>query len=277
MMGQRMKRMICLCVSGLMAQMASASVILQLDANDLSGSLNDGDAVAAWGPLSQGTVVNQPTFRSGGMNGMPSVDFDGADDFLTGGTLNGAVSIVAVTLYEGSISLATLLSNDNDQQQIRRNNATDFYRSVGQGGDNNEFYRHGNHVGQDNAYVDAVGSGSFTSGASHVVLSNAGAPANFNNLTLGRATGSGGAAGRLWDGDVAEVYFFDQTLTQDEITGVSSILADRWGSAAIAATPGQIRAGNTVLGIIPEPHSFGLVVFGCGLLAAVARRRKHQN
>lgn len=247
---------------------ANGGIILQVDANDLG--LTDGAPVASWGPLSQSTSANQPTYRAGGLNGNPSVDFDGTDDFLSGGTLSGARAVVAVTIYEGTINLAGLISNDNDRFNIRRNGLNNFYRSAGQAGDNNDFYRHGNHAGQDNVYVDGTGSGAFVSGTSHIVLANAGADADFTNFTVGRAAASGGASGRWWDGDVSEIIAFDQTLTNDEIIGITSVLADKWGSTPVAATPAQISAAYA-LGV-PEPSSSLLALLGAGFLI---RRRRH--
>jgi len=249
---------------------SSAEVILHLDAGDLA--LGDGDPVDSWGPISS-TGDNRPTYRSTGMNGNPSVDFDGADDYLGGGTAAGARSVVAVALYEGNVSLAGLISNGNDKLNVRRNGTGVYYRSVGQAGDDNDFYRHENHAGSDNVYVNAVGSGAFVSGESHVVISNAGAAADFTNFSMGRAAATGGAANRWWDGDVSEVYVLDQTLTNDEIVGISSYLAGQWGSTPVSATPAQLEAGMAALGV-PEPSTLVLAVFGLLGLAWGWRRKR---
>ena len=264
-----MKQTVTVLSLALSATFGHSAILLHLDANDLA--LADGDPVSNWGSLSAAGAA-QPTYRATGMNGNPSVDFDGASNFMGGGALAGARSVLAVTTLDtGAVSLAGLFSNDNDRLNIRRNNNFNFYRSVGQNGDNNDFYRHGNHVGADNVYVDGVASGSFIFDQSHTLLANAGADANFTNFTIGRAAASGGAAGRWWNGDVSEVYVFDETLTADEIAGVSSILADRWGSTAVTASPAQIAAGNAVLGI-PEPSALSL--FGLAGLGLILRRRR---
>ncbi len=266
----------------LLAAPASAEILLHLDARDLSATLNDGDAVSTWGSLSQADVNRQPIYRETGLNGMASVDFDGmidgTGDYLDGAAVNGASSVVAVTIFEGSRSLATLISNGNDGLNIRRNETTNYYRSEGNGAaDQNEFYRHGITVGNPvdplaNVYVNGVGSGAFVAGESHVALSNAASSASFGNFTIGRAASdTAGAANRYWDGDVAEIYVFSQTLTADEIAGVSSILADRWGSAAVSATPEQIAAGQAVLGIVPEPSTVVLLLIGALTLAGFRR------
>jgi hypothetical protein len=248
---------------------AQAGILLHLSASDLA--LNDGDPVAAWGSLSA-TGTAQPTFRTTGMNGNAAIQFDDTNDYLTGGAVSGARSIVAVAIDTGSRPLAGLISNDNDKLNIRRNGTTRVYRSEGQSGDNNDFYRHDTNVGpMDGVWVNGVVSGTYTAGVSHVVLANSDGAANFGTtFTVGRAAPDGNpAANRYWGGYVSEVYVFDQTLTADEIAGVSSILADRWGSPAIAATPEQIVAGQAVLGV-PEPST--LLLAAMALLALVVCR-----
>ena len=268
----------------LLAVPASAEILLHLDARDLDATLSDGDAVSTWGSLSQTDVNRQPIFREAGLNGMASVDFDGltdgTGDYLDGAAITGASSVVAVTIFEGSRNLATLISNGNDGLNIRRNDQTNYYRSEGQGSaDQNEFYRHGITTGNPvdpiaNVYVNGVGSGAYIPGESHVVLSNAATSASFGSFTIGRAASdTAGAANRYWDGDVAEIYVFSQTLTTDEIVGVSNILADRWGSEAVSATPEQIAAGQAVLGI-PEPSTVVLLAMAALALAGFWRRRR---
>ena len=70
-----------------------AGCVLWLDANQITG-LNNGDPVATWSDMSgngndatQAVGANQPTYRTGRINGLPAVDFDGGNDFLTA---NGA-------------------------------------------------------------------------------------------------------------------------------------------------------------------------------------------
>lgn len=244
-----------------------ASIILHIDANDLSG-LTDGASVSSWGGLTQSTENSQPTYRATGMNGNPTVEFDGGD------RMNGidlpatARSIVAVaTLDTGANSFAGLISNSNDNLGVRYNSSNTSYNASGNGGNQGDFFNHGNHGG-DNTYINGVGAGSFTLDASHVVLANANEPADYSNFMVGY----GGTQQRYWLGDVSEIYVFDQTLTSDEIIGVSSIMAARWGSASISATQAQINAGNLVLGVVPEPSSSLLVALGA--LGLTLRRRR---
>lgn len=243
-----------------------ADIIFHVSATDLM--LADGAPVSSWGTLSQSSPGAQPTYRATGMNGNPSVDFDGSGDYLTGASMAGVRSLAVVTLYEGNISIATLLSNDNDTLDIRRSATANAYTSTANSANNADFWRHDGSISAlDDSYVNGVKAGGFSLGASHVMLSNSDSPASYSNFTVGRAAPSGGAVNRWWDGDVSEIYAFSQALTSDEIVGVSSLLADRWNSSPVSATPAQLSAGRAVLGIVPEPSSLSLLILGmltCG-------------
>lgn len=76
-----------------------------LQADELS--LSDTDPVSSWdndgtlgGAFTQDTAASQPTFRTGQLNGLPGVVFDGSDDFLTFGS----------ALYDATDSVHTMLA-----------------------------------------------------------------------------------------------------------------------------------------------------------------------
>ena len=260
------------------AAQGHAAIVLHLDANDLVGTVTDGGAVSSWGSVAQGGIVTQagtsgqPIFDIDGMNGNPTVSFDGGDRL---GGLNlpaTARSIVAVvTLDTGASSLAGLISNGTDALGVRRNGTAATYRAFSGGANGADFINHdGNASAIHDTFVNGVGgaSATFNYDASHVVLANASTAADYSNFTVGY----GGTQSRFWLGDISEIYVFDQTLTSDELIGVSSILATRWGSEAITASQAQILAGNSVLGIVPEPSTTALL--GLGGLALILRRRR---
>ena len=77
------------------ATVTQATLVVHLDASDLNGdgianNPANGTAVSAWtgadGTSSkvaaQATSGNRPTFVTSGINGKPSVQFDGTDDWL---------------------------------------------------------------------------------------------------------------------------------------------------------------------------------------------------
>jgi len=67
---------------------------LEYDARNLA--LSNGAAVSAWantgtvgstGDMAQGTGANQPVYSTTGMNGLPTVTFDGSNDFMASGSI----------------------------------------------------------------------------------------------------------------------------------------------------------------------------------------------
>jgi hypothetical protein len=250
-------------------------IVARWDANDLQ--LSDGAPVAAWQSNTGSFTVTatagaEPLFTFGGMNGRRSVDFDGLNDVLKlGGSIIGVQTIVGVAIIDtGTGNLAGLLSTGADRLNLRRNNSTTFYRSEGQNGDNNEFYRADGLVdGEDGVYVNDVKSGPFTFDVSHVVLSETDdAPQTYPDFWMGSASIT---LGRYWNGDVSEIILFDNALTADERAGVAHNLGVKWGFASdIPATAGQIAAANALGVVIPEP---GVALVLVGAVPLLVRRR----
>jgi hypothetical protein len=81
---------------------------LWLDASDVTTITESGGSVSAWGDksgntrnFSQGTSGNRPTTGTRTLNGLNVIDFDGSDDFMTGGDvldlLTNGVTMFVVT------------------------------------------------------------------------------------------------------------------------------------------------------------------------------------
>lgn len=254
------------------------AIITRWDANNLAQS--DGSSVGTWSSnvgsfTLSGTGTAQPTYQSTGLNGKPTVVYNGTSNVLaTGAAVNNAKTVVAVGIAAtGSPSLATLISNGSDSRDVRINNTTNFYRSEGNGGDNNDFYRiDGSVTGNDGVYVNDVLSGSFTYDVSHVVLSESDSANSYSNFWVGNASTS---LARFWKGDVSEIIVFDNALTSDERTGVAHNLSVKWGFASpISANQSQIDAANALGVTAPEPASLSLLAVGAlGLLTRGTRRR----
>jgi hypothetical protein len=157
---------------------------------------------------------------------------------------------------------------------LRIDGTTNFYRSEGHTGDNNDFYRTDATVsGNDGVYVNDVLSGGFTRDTSHVVVSESDSANSFSNLWVGNASST---LGRWWKGDVSEVIFFDNALTADERTGVARNLSVKWGFAApISANSTQIAAADALGVTVPEPGSAALLTLGGMLL--IRRRRSDRT
>src|SRR5689334_16244170 len=85
-----------------LAPTVDAAIIARYEATTLG--LANGTSVSTWngtsgaGPALSATGTAQPTYNATGMNGRPTVTFDGSSDVLKSGTaLNNAKTIVAVT------------------------------------------------------------------------------------------------------------------------------------------------------------------------------------
>src|SRR5678809_709154 len=136
------------------------TVTLHLKADALA--LANGSPVAAWGPLSAAGGA-QPTYVASDprFNNKPVVSFDGTSDVMTWGSanLNARTIFAVVSLENGAVNLAGLISNGADGLNVRRNNTTSFYRSPGQGMDGNDFVGDGSPTGT--LSVNNVASGSY--------------------------------------------------------------------------------------------------------------------
>ena len=248
------------------------AIIGRFDAGTLS--LSDGSPVTSW-PSTAGSATlaasgaAAPTYRSGGMNDRPSVDFDGTNDVMTSAGFSNARTVLAVTIADpGSTAIQTLITASNGEQgSVRLGFDPTTYLS-GAAGDSNDFYKHdGAETGEDGVYVNNVENGSFTQGASHIVLSQTEAPFTYAGFRLGSSTGFG----RFWNGDVSEVIIFDQVLTADERAGVFHNLSVKWNfDSPLPATPEQRAAADAVGVTVPEPAA--LTIFAAAALGLVRRR-----
>src|SRR3954453_23727953 len=108
-------------LGALAAPPSDAAIITRWDANNLA--LSNGTAVGSWSSnvgaftlTASGT--NQPTYQSAGLNGRPSVRYDGTDDGMkTGAAVKNAKTVVVVTTAAtGSASLSMLISTGGDSR-----------------------------------------------------------------------------------------------------------------------------------------------------------------
>ena len=233
------------------ATLPAANLILHLDAGGLA--LADGASVAAWGGLTQGDAVRQPTYQAANpaFNNQPTVNFDGLDnpngDFMSGMAVNNTQTVIAVTrLRTGAGSLDTLISTGSDSNNIRRNDSSNFYRSPQRGQNAGDYSNAGGHL-----TVNGVGSGAFVFDQSHLMVAQSAAPRSYGNFHLGTATsGGGGAQNRYWTGDVAEVMVFDGVLPRNQRWAVESSLAQKYalGNVANLFAQNPAAAGDTIFG-----------------------------
>lgn len=213
-------------------------------------SINQADAtaVSTWSDDSgngndatQGTAAAQPTFHTNVINGLPIVRFDGTDDLFTLGNVldvTGDLSIFTVCDFD--------VSGSNDTFGGKRDGtgATPWAFRSGTG-DELEFYINdgggfevmtADTALAINTFVigDVVRSGTSVSfeldGAADGTRTQTKTPAG-NTVAAGVGSHTGGSAGELRDGDIAEFIFYDRALTGAERGDVQSYLSDKYGIA----------------------------------------------
>lgn len=205
------------------------------DASDASTfTYSSGTVVSQWNDksgnnkhLTQGTVANQPT-RSGTINSLASVVFDGND-----GMSNASSSFVASRTT--SCFVVAKLTNTAAQKSL-------FSSEAGQG---NQFRTNSGTLETLKATVAVLYSGGTPTlntasviaqiltgttvrhriDAVEVSGSNSTTFAATTSFQLGnRGTGEG------WVGDIAELLFYDTTLSAGNITAVEAYLKAKWGT-----------------------------------------------
>lgn len=232
------------------ADYGKVSVHLKADSLNLA----NGAAVTSWGPLAAGGNES-PVFNASDplFNGKPSVRFDGVDDVMKRAAANyKARAIYAVVCLEsGAPSLSGLLSNGNDKLNIRRHDATTFYRSSGHGVDSNDFT--GNSpTGQ--FYVNMAFSGAYTAGTTHLIRAYAGGTKTYDNFWIGAPYSS---SGRSWKGSVAEIIIYEDVMSTEALEQVSWYLQEKYAlptpflppapDASLKATAGGISSAKGLL------------------------------
>jgi hypothetical protein len=220
-----------------------ANLELWLDADQITG-LVDGNAVSPWTDqsgngfdASNGTAGSRPLYKTNIINGLPTVLFDGSDDFLTLAsaanldlTADFSVFVVMrfVTVNRGSTVQNTVLSKDFTRYEFYE------YQTV-QGG----------YVGGTS---NAVNSASSTlAAATNYILewhrSGSSLTTVNNGTQVGTATNSASASGGnpLYIGvrpgggggyihaHYGEIVIYDEARTAGEKTDLRAALASKWG------------------------------------------------
>lgn len=251
------------------AQVPVSDLTLWVDASAISG-LSDGDPVAVWSNLSpnltlhlsQGTATSRPTYKTGILNGLPVVRFDGVNDLL---------SSSHPTNFIGSSSTAYTMFSVFKARVINTDNATPYNNDVIIG-DSSGF------VGQrlkgstalaynwdgsadsvstpvvtNNWYVlrSRLDAGSLFLQANNQPEQSTASGANTANGNIFLTIGAKDSANYLLDGDIAELLIYKRALTLEERNQVAGYLADKYAIT------------------IPEPSSLALL----GVVAFFLRRR----
>lgn len=209
-------------------------------------SVDGSNLVSSWkgynettGDVNQFTQVNKPIYIESGINGRPSLEFDGVNDFLEAADgslldLNGDCTFFFVAILDAiSGSPRNLLSKGNSSYRIR----VDIDRSpwmlvndgglVGLTGDSSSIPLGTPFVLTVRAimgtrvdfYVDGVSVGS------PALVKNSISSTSFK-LTVG----SWQSGNEAWSGDMGEQIVYDRALSDSEINKVNNnYLTPKWG------------------------------------------------
>lgn len=202
---------------------------------DLGVTLN-GATVSAWAnqadaaflaSVAQAVAANQPTFRASGINGLPDLDFDGANDLLTGAS--------AAPLAQPN-SMFVVLQPDAIQDSVVCDSS-------------NALVRHDMilAIASTNLRLDAptfvLASGPYAGGETFLF------GAEFDNLTCklrkngvvrgtgigganaldGLVVGDGAAVSAPFNGKIAEVIVYGSVLSAGDDAAVTAYLLGRYG------------------------------------------------
>lgn len=290
---------------------AGAALVLNLDASDVSalngGTIADGDAVSSWGQtfgetagiaLSQSNANKQPIYDADGLNGRPTVRFDGVDDVLAERWGN------AIDNDEWTFLLVAQTLDTSKQFQVP------FSHPVGNapGGMNIIYYRDNfawhmvftsapsgptnNFVAMPTETVSGQAGGlgevalrGFSADGTDIV----GHYNELTNLTDGATSG-----GTLWSrdnafayigarntedrhfvGNISQIVAFDEQLTGPTLANLQQALSEKWSLGVDFG--GDARAGSLLLEPVPEPSSLLLALGGCLTAIGVARSRSWQR
>lgn len=116
---------------------SSTSLASWLDANTLSQSTNNGDAVTTWTDLSgngnngtQASALSKPLFTTNSINGFPVLQFDGTDDFMdfTTNIVSNAITIFTV-FARPSAGISTQLFLGNHLVHTQNRSTGTYYLS----------------------------------------------------------------------------------------------------------------------------------------------------
>lgn len=225
---------------------------LWLGASQITG-LADGDPVATWPDLSgqanhatQATGSKRPTYKTGIINGLPVVRFDGVDDFLACGThidLSGACTAIAVAMFTGVAATQAVFSDYNAAGTVAQ-----IVTTVTSAAKNRVLHANG-------GSMDAVGSASLTAATYYALTwtrssgadpfgyaayrngaaesltasgTSAVPSASFGSTTIGRA---GDFSGQYLGGDMAEVIVLNRAFSTAERQKTERYLGQKYALA----------------------------------------------
>jgi hypothetical protein len=209
--------------------------ILWLDASNAGSITEAGGAVSQWDDLSgvgnhatQGTGANQPTTGTRTQNGLNVIDFDGSNDSLACAVSasDRTQSVFAVVLADSNppaqrafVGATGNFGRDIDTRDARLTVERANVGILAQHG--------GATAAHSTPYIFSV----ILSATAAQLGQNATYESDSNSDTMGSVTTQigRGAQASAWDGWIAEVLIYDNTISDGDRDTIYTYLSDKWG------------------------------------------------
>ncbi len=254
----------------------AATMNLRLDASEFTtaGAITTWEDISHSQPLVASTTNNHDATNTGdpqvvvnAQNGLSVVRFDGNDYFTIADSFTAGSAFI-VAQYNSSTfnGYDGLLSGNNTTS------GANLYFSGKNGTDEVWF-----ETALDDRYVNGVaGITGLTIDQMSLYSGTDDTPIAQNGYGIGADRPSQYGGGRAWEGDIAEVIIYEETLSDFDRQGVEVYLDEKWGLGQNLATTygdGNYNTDLYALSIaVPEPSSTALL--GLGGLALAFRRKR---
>ena len=273
------------------AAISMTNLRVWLRADAITG-LSDGDPVAAWTDQSgntnnaaQAASGNRPTYQTSGLNGLPTVRFDGVDDhFLIAS--NAGLEPQALSIFAVVVPTTPGHSNGRDVF-VKNHTGAPPYASYGidlVGGDRWQMVSSHNGIftPRPGSATEVLGQPDLLSGVwnagpnmtlhvdgAQTMTSNVTGSIAYNSDPISVGTWLGGLANNSFGGDIAEILFYDTALSTDDRQLVEGHLGWKYGLQEQLPSDHPYRFANP----IPEPSTLAIAAIGLLGLTGIRRRR----
>ena len=272
------------------ASIPTADLRVWLRADAITG-LSDGDPVAAWTDQSGNTnnaaqvaSGNRPTYQTSGLNGLPTVRFDGVDDhFLIAS--NAGLEPQALSIFAVVVPTTPGHSNGRDVF-VKNHTRAPPYASYGidlVGGDRWQMVSSHNGIFTPRpGSATTLGQPDLLSGVwnagpnmtlhvdgAQTMTSNVTGSIAYNGEPISVGTWLGDLANNSFGGDIAEILFYDTALSTDDRQLVEGHLGWKYGLQEQLPSDHPYRFANP----IPEPSTLAIAAIGLLGLTGIRRRR----
>lgn len=258
----------------------AASMSLRLDASEFTtaGAITTWEDISHSQPLvatttnnHDATNVSDPEVVLNAQNGLAVVRLDSNDYFTIADSFTAGSAFV-VAQYDSATfnGFDGLLSGDN----------TGSGSALYFAGNNGQSYLWFETSDDNTRYFDGVagvtGPTALSIDQMSLYSSADSTPQTWNGYAIGADRPSTFGGSRSWEGDIAEVIIYEDTLSDFDRKGVEVYLDEKWGLGQnLAATYGDGNYNTDLYALslaVPEPSSTALL--GLGLSSLLLRRRR---